>query len=383
MIKTLKMYGIEPIVVLHHYTVPTWFEDLGGFYKGAIWRHFVTFAKKMYENLYEDVTYWSTFNAIEGYAFKGYFRGEGAPGNPEYKNNMELVALVMKHMLQAHVDIYTAIKGITDTDTKKHIPGLYENKLKDNPTVPNPQIGIQKNIVLLDPSYASLSHFCFSPLSNICIHIGNILQNEGFYKFLTTGNFQIWIPTQVSSSYYHKYAKNSLDWIGVNIYSNMKMFLGTPQKEEDPEKQTANITYRDYPEGIYRAVEEIHKKIAKPLNIPIIITENGIATHDNEKRTRFFRRALFTIRKLIDEGYPIIGYIPWASHDNYEWPTAIQPEAFTSRRYGFFELNFDRNSPDYLKRTLKPGAQYYRDFVKAYFETPQKLPKQVRQTITE
>ena len=47
-IKTLKMNGIEPIVVLHHYTVPSWFEDVGGFLSGANYQLFVEFAKKMY-----------------------------------------------------------------------------------------------------------------------------------------------------------------------------------------------------------------------------------------------------------------------------------------------------------------------------------------------
>ena len=32
-IKTLKAHSIEPIVVLHHYTIPIWFGNLGGFEK--------------------------------------------------------------------------------------------------------------------------------------------------------------------------------------------------------------------------------------------------------------------------------------------------------------------------------------------------------------
>ena len=32
-IRTLLAHGIKPLVVFHHYDVPTWFEDLGGFEK--------------------------------------------------------------------------------------------------------------------------------------------------------------------------------------------------------------------------------------------------------------------------------------------------------------------------------------------------------------
>ncbi len=30
-VQTLKKYGIQPLIVFHHYTIPTWFEDRGGF----------------------------------------------------------------------------------------------------------------------------------------------------------------------------------------------------------------------------------------------------------------------------------------------------------------------------------------------------------------
>jgi beta-glucosidase/6-phospho-beta-glucosidase/beta-galactosidase len=237
-------------------------------------------------------------------------------------------------MLAAHAASYKAIKILHKE---------YKTKKSD---IPTPQIGIQKNIVLLDPADERFS-------TKFITIFGSALQNKMIFSLL-----------------YNRYYKE-LDWIGVNIYSNMFMLGTVRQQEKEEERQTANLNYRDYPEGIYRAVKIINDNIAKPLNIPIIITENGIATKNDitgdEKRIRFFRRALYTIRKLIQEGYPIIGYIPWASHDNYEWPSTAQPDPY-DRPYGMFEVNFDKDSPDYLKRTLKKGAEYYRDFIKKYFE---------------
>jgi hypothetical protein len=34
-------------------------------------------------------------------------------------------------------------------------------------------------------------------------------------------------------------------------------------------------------------------------------------------------------------------------------------------------VNFDKNSPDYLQRTLKDGSRYYAHFNKAFFEKTQ------------
>lgn len=106
-IKTLKENGIEPIVMLHHYTIPVWFQDIGGFEKIENNQHFISFATRMYDALCYDVTYWSTFNAIEGYAFKCYYRGENAPGDT---NNLQKTMVVMANMLEAHVAVYRVIK---------------------------------------------------------------------------------------------------------------------------------------------------------------------------------------------------------------------------------------------------------------------------------
>lgn len=356
MIKTLRKYAIEPIVVLHHYTIPQWFAEIGGFEKSQNITYFVEFAKKMYEALHEHVTYWSTFNAIEGYAFKGYYTYDGPPGK---EKSLPKTQAVMYNMLAAHAQIYHAIKSTEGIFFGTN--GLYQQlKAKNNVSIPEPHIGIQKNIFLLDPS-KKIETYKAALKTKAAIIFGPKLQN-----------------TLIFSSLRYRYY-NTLDWIGVNIYSNASMMGTTREQEEAEERQTENRNYRNYPEGIYRAVKTVNDNIAKPLNIPIIITENGIATKNdtkgNEKRTLFFQRALYTIRKLIEEGCPIIGYTPWASHDNYEWPSSekVNPEAKPQtdpydRPYGFFHVEFDKGSPNYLKRTLKDGAHFYRDFITEYFK---------------
>lgn len=349
-IKKLKEFGIEPIVVLHHYTIPQWFAEIGGFEKAENIKYFVEFAKKMYEALHEHVTYWSTFNAIEGYAFKGYYKLDGPPG---ITKSLFTTEKVMYNMLNAHAQVYQAIKGSSSglfAGLFSEKQGLYQQYKEKNNSIPDPQIGIQKNIVLFDPFSSPEQSFCEKYGSQFICSFSSLLNNTIFFKLLR-----------------YRY-RNTLDWIGLNVYSNMIMLYAQPQKETEEERKTENLNYRDYPEGIYRAAKIINDNIARPLNIPIIITENGIATKNdiagNEKRTRFFKRALYTIRKLIAENYPIIGYTPWSSHDNYEWPSKDQPDPY-NRPYGLFYVDFIK--PE-LPRTLKEGAFFYRDFIKEYFK---------------
>jgi len=349
-IMTLKKYNIQPIIVLHHYTIPTWFAEIGGFEKKNNIKFFIKFAKKMYSALHQHVTYWSTFNAIEGYAFKGYYTLDGPPGK---EKNMQLTQQVMANMLEAHVQVYKSFKKIY-------------HKFPDQKNIPHPLIGIQKNIVLLDsPDNANI--YVYTATQPIRIS-GTMLQNKLFFDFFTTNKCRLWIPGWVNINHTNHSAKESIDWIGLNIYSNIHMRFTQRLEETEEDRKTENLNYRDYPEGVYRAVKIIDDKIAKPLNIPIIITENGIATKNdttgNEKRSRFFRRVLYTIRKLIEQGCNIIGYTPWASHDNYEWPSPKQPNPF-DRPYGMFNVDFSKPT---LPRTLKKGAYYYRDFLHEFFK---------------
>jgi len=351
-INTCKQHNIEPIVTLHQYTIPIWFSELGGFEKPENNKYFIEFAKKMYRALYKQVTYWSTFNAPEAYAIKGYAKGENSPG---IENNWQKVEEVLINMLDAHVSFYQAIKGKN---------GLYNN-YKNDPNIPQPQIGIQKNIIMLDSGNKTFAQTCLSPITDACCKAGNILQNDIFYSFFKTGAANVWIPSKVTLSHSNKYAPKSLDWIGINFYSNMFMQATKPLEETDPGRLTENPRYRNYPEGIARAIEQINSAIAQPLNIPIIITENGIATKKDTagelKRQRFFQRALFTIKTLLQDGFNIIGYLPWSSHDSYEWPTEEAPDPFTQRLFGFFEV--DRKT---YNRKLKKSSYYYRDFIKGY-----------------
>jgi len=375
-IKTIKKYNIEPLVVFHHYTIPTWFEDIGGFGKKENINHFVNFCTRIYQALQQEVTYWSTFNAIEGYTFKGYFLGNGAPGFRKKKDEKEKykkTAIVIKNMLESHVRVYKAIKELY----KIHAPKYKKYHAIE---IPEPQIGIQKNILPFDPLDTTWKQKLLSlnviPLCRqIKCDIGNMFQNEGFYNFFSTGTYQVYIPTKVFVAHKNSDAPNCLDWIGVNHYSNRYMQLWGDVEEQDSARQTRNPNYRFYPEGIYRAIEEVANRIAKPIgkrkgidSIPIWITENGIPTeYDNEaddaKRTRFFQQALFTISQAIEDGYRVEAYLPWSSHDNYEWGAK---EGLGTNPYGFFYV--DPKNPS-SPHQLKKGSQYFCNFVKAFYNT--------------
>lgn len=84
-----------------------------------------------------------------------------------------------------------------------------------------------------------------------------------------------------------------------------------------------------YPEGIYKAITAVSR-----YEKPMYITENGIATLDDEWRKEFVVQHLQYVQKAIDEGYDVRGYFYWSFMDNYEWKEGFEP------RFGLIEIDY-------------------------------------------
>jgi beta-glucosidase len=320
--RELRMHGIKPCINLHHYTDPIWFAQKGGFEKIENIDHFVRFATKMIQRLDQPETMWFTFNSPDGYAAKGWLTGATPPG----KKDMQLCGTVYAHMLEAHVRIYREAKKL--------------NK--------ETHIGILKNIFQLDPWSP------FNPLDQLACSIGTKITDTGFFEFFTKGIFELQVPFKANVLHKNAQAIGALDFIGINYYSHgyMKNFTVVRDPKEIP---TDNPLFTIYPEGLYRAIKEVHEKIAKPLNVPMYVTENGIATTDDKIRDDFLRKYLHALAKAIKDGYDVRGYIHWSLMDNYEWGNYTE-------KYGIYSVDF--NSPD-LTRSLKAGSQFYLDTIAA------------------
>jgi len=53
--------------------------------------------------------------------------------------------------------------------------------------------------------------------------------------------------------------------------------------------------------------------------VPILVTENGIATDDDERRIAYTRQALTDLASAVAEGIDVRGYLHWSLLDNFEW----------------------------------------------------------------
>ena len=66
--------------------------------------------------------------------------------------------------------------------------------------------------------------------------------------------------------------------------------------------------------------------------LPILITENGIATDDDEQRIAYTEGALRGLAEAIADGADVRGYLHWSLLDNFEWFSGYAPEVRAGRR---------------------------------------------------
>lgn len=90
---------------------------------------------------------------------------------------------------------------------------------------------------------------------------------------------------------------------------------------------------------------------------PLLITENGMAGMDwvsldgkvhDMQRVDFLHRYLLELKKVVDEGVPVIGYQCWSLMDNLEWNRGYD------MRFGLIYVDYRT-----MKRTIKDSACWY------------------------
>ncbi|WNM26608.1 family 1 glycosylhydrolase [Demequina capsici] len=60
--------------------------------------------------------------------------------------------------------------------------------------------------------------------------------------------------------------------------------------------------------------------------VPVLVSEHGMNTEDDEARCAFLTAALAGLDRAIADGVPVLGYCHWSLLDNYEWIFAFGPK---------------------------------------------------------
>ena len=310
--------GITPVITLHHFTNPMWFENIGAFENEENIDYFISFCEKVFPLFSDKVKIWCTINEPEVYSVMGYFAGIFPPG----KKSPQLTVEVLKNLLIAHTQVYNMLKKLPNGDSC--------------------QIGLVKNIMQFDP------YRKWNLLDWIVCHVTNKIYNGIALSYLKTGKINIYYPFFVKLKYSSKTAALATDFFGLNYYSHNHLKFKFDKYEFFENKFYENdimtdMPYTIYAEGFYRAIKE-----ASQIGKPIIITENGIADKKDNIRSIYIERYIYAMHKAIEEGVDVRGYFYWSLMDNFEWAEGYD------MKFGLYEVDFKNQN-----RTLRKGAKTF------------------------
>jgi beta-glucosidase len=136
------------------------------------------------------------------------------------------------------------------------------------------------------------------------------------------------------------------DFVGLQYYTRIQVDATAPGLIAAPAAgvETTQMGWEVYPEGFGRMLRRVAEA-----GLPIVVTENGIATADDSQRIRFLAAHLHQLKQAMEAGVDVRGYIYWSSFDNFEWAHGYGPT--------FGLIGIDRN--DHYRRVIRPSAVAY------------------------
>ncbi len=183
--------------------------------------------------------------------------------------------------------------------------------------------------------------------------------NDIWLNALTTGRW----PAPIGR---HEEIENAVDFIGAAYYGRetlrfsllqpARIFAQRTNPEGRPQK---NIQYISDPEGFRDTLHELAH-----YGLPLIVSANGIATHDDNTRCRYLIEHVRALAKALDGGVDIRGYCFRSFLDGFEW------DAGYSERYGL--VHVDRKTQT---RTPNPSALLYKELCQTGTISPGAIAK--------
>jgi beta-glucosidase len=284
--------SIIPVVTLHHFTLPLWVADLGGFENPDIASWMGDYALVVGRSLGDLIGVACTVNEPNILALMGYLLGFFPPQVQDWNRFVE----VNTTMRSCHFAMRDALRST---------PGNYP-------------IGL--------------------PLS---------MQE---YEALPGGEDLVSMIRHEMEDEYLRVLGDD-DYVGVQCYT--KLLIGPEGLVEPTDQELTEMGYLFWPQ----CVEYTIRRAASFTDVPIIMTENGIGTSDDDQRIRYLSAALAGLANVLRDGIDVRGYFQWSLLDNFEWTLGYAPK--------FGIVSVDRTT---FERTPKPSAQWYADAVKSFPE---------------
>jgi beta-glucosidase len=287
--------GLVPVVTLHHFTLPQWMAELGGFESPEIAPRMGDYAREVGSALGDLIGIACTVNEPNIVALMGFLLAAFPPGASD-RARFEAVNETMR---ACHREMSGALRAG---------PGSYP-------------VGFTLSMSEMEAEPGGEAQ-----LAEALEHM------EDAYLRDTAGD----------------------DFLGVQCYTRLRFGPSGPLDIPEGARRT-KMGYEFRPE----AVDHTVRRAAEATGLPIVVTETGISTDDDHERTEFLRVALEGVSGCIDDGLDVRGFFYWSLLDNFEWSRGYsQHFGLATCDRTTFERRLKRSALDYrsVATTRRMGA---------------------------
>ena len=341
LVNELTEAGIEPMVTLFHWNLPTAIYELGGWENPQVVDWFEQYTDVVTTALGKKVKYWMTFNEPQLFIGAGLNAGVFAPFE---KKSTEALMRISKNVYLAHGKAVRIIRK----NCQNSIVGMAptgEIVIPRDMNAESIERARKLSFSMKKESFTSSITWWSDP-----VFFGKIPEDAQaiFGECLPVLTEEEWeIVTQ------------PLDFYGFNIYQGLEDLDSTEEygPYAYPGSPKTSMDWNVTPEVLYWSCRFLYERYGKP----IMITENGMSSFDwvsldgkvhDPNRIDFLHRYLRSIKDAVSEGIPVLGYQYWSIMDNFEWINGYD------KRFGLVYVDYRTQ-----KRTIKDSACWYRDVI--------------------
>ena len=303
-----KKYGIEPFVTLHHFSSPKWLISKGGWEASTTPEDFAHYVRFIIGELGSELHYICTIN--------------------EANMGIQVAAISARYRAQMMAKMQRMQQG--GAEEKKDLEGTAQVGMNFNDMMANMQKQKEENVEIFGTDTLQTFVSARTPEGDMLVirahqaaraamkavkpelQIGltlslhDIQAQEGGEETAA----KEWVD---EFTHYVPYIKED-DFFGLQNYS--RSLIGPNGILPVPEgAEITQMDYEYYPEGL----EHVIRRVYEEMPMPIMVTENGIATADDTRRVAYIQTAMKGVENCIQDGIPVKGYMYWSMMDNFEW----------------------------------------------------------------
>ncbi len=333
LVDALLEAGIEPVVTLYHWDLPSALQAEGGWTRRSTSTAFAAYTRTVARALGDRVTRWITHNEPQVVSLVANADGVHAPGIRDIGTALRVAhELLVSHGLAMH-------------ELRDAVADLHAGITLDINVIEPLDPDDEANAAAATLYDGQLARWFLDPVLGRGYPEDVVAYYDGLAPEPTDEELDLMsVP---------------IDFLGLNYYRRDTVVPADPgdwaaARSVPTDAPRTALGWEIHPEGLRDTIRRVVDAGAPE----VVVTENGAAFDDevvdgavrDPERVDYLAAHVAQVERCVDEGLPVGGYFLWSLLDNFEWAEGYR------KRFGIV-----RSEPDRFVRVPKSSFGWYRE----------------------